>query len=42
MLAYHYYDGDAGGVSKLELAPIRWTADGCRRWTHFRSSEDGL
>ena len=28
MLAYHYYDGDAGGVSKLELAPIRWALDG--------------
>jgi arabinan endo-1,5-alpha-L-arabinosidase len=28
MLAYHYYDGDAGGVAKLQLSPIRWTADG--------------
>ncbi|HZZ63639.1 MAG TPA: arabinan endo-1,5-alpha-L-arabinosidase [Roseiarcus sp.] len=28
MLAYHYYDGDAGGVAKLELSPIRWTPDG--------------
>ncbi len=28
MLAYHYYDGDAGGVSKLQLSPIHWTADG--------------
>ena len=28
MLAYHYYDRDAGGASKLELAPIRWTSDG--------------
>jgi arabinan endo-1,5-alpha-L-arabinosidase len=28
MLAYHYYDGAAGGVSKLELTPIRWTSDG--------------
>ncbi len=27
-LAYHYYDGDAGGVSKLELAPIHWTSGG--------------
>jgi hypothetical protein len=27
-LAYYYYDGDAGGVLKLEIAPIRWTADG--------------
>ena len=28
MLAYHYYDGDDLGVSKLQLSPIRWTADG--------------
>jgi arabinan endo-1,5-alpha-L-arabinosidase len=28
MLAYHYYDGDAGGVAKLQLSPIRWTSDG--------------
>ncbi len=28
MLAYHYYDGDAGGVAKLQLSPIRWTPDG--------------
>ena len=27
MLAYHYYDGDAGGVSELEITPIRWTPD---------------
>jgi len=28
MLAYHYYDGDAAGASKLQLSPIQWTADG--------------
>jgi arabinan endo-1,5-alpha-L-arabinosidase len=28
MLACHCYDGDAGGVSNLELAPIRWASDG--------------
>ena len=28
MLAYHYYDGDAGGVAKLQLSPFRWTTDG--------------
>lgn len=28
MLAYHYYDGDDLGVSKLQLSPLRWTADG--------------
>ena len=28
MLAYHYYDGDAGGVSKLQFSPIHWTTDG--------------
>jgi len=28
MLAYHYYDGDAGGVSKLQFSPLFWTADG--------------
>jgi arabinan endo-1,5-alpha-L-arabinosidase len=28
MLAYHYYDGDAGGVSKLQFSPILWSADG--------------
>ena len=28
MLACHSYDGDAGGVAKLQLSPIRWTADG--------------
>jgi arabinan endo-1,5-alpha-L-arabinosidase len=27
-LAYHYYDGDAAGASKLQLSPIIWTADG--------------
>jgi arabinan endo-1,5-alpha-L-arabinosidase len=27
-LIYHYYDGDDGGSSKLEIAPIHWTADG--------------
>ena len=28
MLAYHYYDGADAGASKLEFAPIRWSADG--------------
>lgn len=28
MLAYHYYDGGDLGVSKLQISPIRWTADG--------------
>ena len=28
MLAYHYYDGDAAGASKLQLSPILWSADG--------------
>jgi arabinan endo-1,5-alpha-L-arabinosidase len=29
MLVYHYYDGDELGVAKLQISPIRWTAD---RW----------
>jgi arabinan endo-1,5-alpha-L-arabinosidase len=28
MLAYHYYDGDAAGASKLQFSPIIWSADG--------------
>ncbi|MDB5538988.1 MAG: beta-xylosidase, partial [Devosia sp.] len=28
MLAYHYYDGDDLGVSKLQLSPLHWTSDG--------------
>jgi arabinan endo-1,5-alpha-L-arabinosidase len=28
MLVYHYYDGSDGGASKLEIAPIQWSADG--------------
>jgi arabinan endo-1,5-alpha-L-arabinosidase len=28
MLAYHYYDGDSGGVAKLQFSPILWSADG--------------
>ena len=28
MLAYHYYDGDASGASKLQFSPISWSADG--------------
>ncbi len=27
-LVYHYYDGADQGRSKLELAPLRWSADG--------------
>lgn len=26
--SYHYYDGDEHGVSKLEVVPLTWTADG--------------
>ena len=26
-LAYHYYDGDAAGASKLQFSPIIWSAD---------------
>ena len=28
MLAYHYYDGEEGGVAKLQLSPLSWTSDG--------------
>jgi arabinan endo-1,5-alpha-L-arabinosidase len=28
MLAYHYYDGDTFGASKLQFSPILWSADG--------------
>lgn len=28
MLAYHYYDGDDRGTSKLQLSPLGWTPDG--------------
>ena len=28
MLVYHYYDGDAAGVSKLQFSPLFWSADG--------------
>jgi arabinan endo-1,5-alpha-L-arabinosidase len=28
MLAYHYYDGDDAGASKLALSPLRWSPDG--------------
>lgn len=28
MLVYHYYDGAAGGTSRLQLASIHWGADG--------------
>ena len=27
-LAYHYYDGDGAGASKLQFSPIIWSADG--------------
>jgi arabinan endo-1,5-alpha-L-arabinosidase len=27
-LAYHYYDGEEAGASKLQVSPILWTADG--------------
>jgi len=28
MLAYHYYDGDGAGASKLQFSPLLWAADG--------------
>jgi arabinan endo-1,5-alpha-L-arabinosidase len=28
MLAYHYYDGDAAGVAKLQFSPLWWSPDG--------------
>jgi arabinan endo-1,5-alpha-L-arabinosidase len=28
LLAYHYYDGEEGGKSKLQIAPITWSDDG--------------
>ena len=34
MLAYHYYDGEAGGVAKLRLSPLNWTSDG---WPELRA-----
>lgn len=27
-LAFHYYDGDDAGIAKLQLSPLRWSADG--------------
>ncbi len=27
-LAYHYYDGDAAGASKLQFSPLIWSANG--------------
>jgi arabinan endo-1,5-alpha-L-arabinosidase len=27
-LAYHYYDGDGAGASKLQFSPIIWSAEG--------------
>lgn len=27
-LVFHFYDGDAGGTPKLQLAPLGWSADG--------------
>ena len=27
-MIYHYYDGEAGGSSKLQIAPIHWTTEG--------------
>ena len=28
VLVYHYYDGEDGGASKLQITPISWTDDG--------------
>jgi arabinan endo-1,5-alpha-L-arabinosidase len=28
MLAYHFYDGDDLGKSKLQYSPVKWTSDG--------------
>ena len=28
LMVYHYYDGADQGVAKLEIAPLRWSADG--------------
>lgn len=28
MLAFHYYDGDERGISKLQVSPLDWTEDG--------------
>ena len=28
MFAYHYYDGDDAGISKLQFSPIGWNPDG--------------
>ncbi len=30
--ANRYYDGDVRGVAKLQLSPVRWSADG---WPEF-------
>jgi arabinan endo-1,5-alpha-L-arabinosidase len=27
-LSFHYYDGDQGGVPKMQIAPLGWSADG--------------
>lgn len=28
LMVYHYYDGNDQGIAKLEVAPLRWSADG--------------
>ena len=38
VVAYHYYDGTAGGASRLGLRPLTWTDDG---WPQLRPG-DGL
>lgn len=28
LLVHHYYDADDGGISKVQINPLRWTPDG--------------
>jgi arabinan endo-1,5-alpha-L-arabinosidase len=31
LLVHHYYDGDDGGISKVQINPLQWTTDGWPR-----------